>query len=90
MKKPVRRWRGLLIVAAVLIVAAMLLAACGSDDTSSSSSPTAGGEPKAGGTYNFPLGAEPISIEPLNTQESEGWHVNHQVFQGSLLPADPA
>ncbi len=81
MKKPVRRWRGLLIVAAVLIVAAMLLAACGSSDTSSSSSPTAGGEPKAGGTYNFPLGAEPISIEPLNTQESEGWHVNHQVFQ---------
>ena len=80
-KKPVRRWRGLLIVAAVLIVAAMLLAACGSSDTSSSSSPTAGGEPKAGGTYNFPLGAEPISIEPLNTQESEGWHVNHQVFQ---------
>jgi oligopeptide transport system substrate-binding protein len=81
-KKPVRRWRGLLIVAAVLIVAALLLAACGSSSTSSSSSPTAGGEPKAGGTYNFPLGAEPISIEPLNTQESEGWHVNHQVFQG--------
>ncbi len=40
------------------------------------------GEPKAGGTYNFPLGAEPISIEPLNTQESEGANVEHQVFQG--------
>ena len=53
MKKPVRRWRGLLIVAAVLIVAAMLLAACGSDDASTDASPTAGGEPKAGGKYNF-------------------------------------
>ena len=38
--------------------------------------------PKAGGTYNFPLGSEPISIEPLNTQESEGAQVEHQVFQG--------
>lgn len=82
MKKPVRRWRGLLILAAILIVAAMLLAACGNDETTTSESPTAGGEPKAGGTYNFPLGAEPISIEPLNTQESEGAQPEHQVFQG--------
>jgi oligopeptide transport system substrate-binding protein len=81
-KNPVRRWRGLLIVAAILIVAAMLLAACGSSSSSSSSSPSAAGEPKAGGTYNFPLGSEPISIEPLNTQESEGANVEHQVFQG--------
>ena len=85
MKKPVRRWRGLLILAAVLIVAAMLLAACGSDEPSTDASPTAGGEPKAGGEYNFPLGAEPISIEPLNTQESEGWHVEHQIFQGLYI-----
>lgn len=84
-KKPVRRWRGLLIVAAVLIVAAMLLAACGSDDSSSDASPTAGGEPKVGGQYNFGIGAEPISIEPLNTQESEGAQVEHQVFQGLYI-----
>jgi ABC-type oligopeptide transport system substrate-binding subunit len=58
--KPVRRWRGLLILAAVLIVAALLLGACGSSSSSSSSSPSSGGTPKAGGTYNFPLGAEPI------------------------------
>jgi peptide/nickel transport system substrate-binding protein/oligopeptide transport system substrate-binding protein len=84
-KKPVRRWRGLLIVVAILIVAAMLLAACGSDETSSSSSPSSGGTPKAGGTYNFALGAEPVSIEPLNTQESEGAEVEHQVFQGLYI-----
>ena len=81
MKKPMGRWSGLLILAAVLIVAALLLGACGSS-TSSSSSPSSGGQPKAGGTYNFPLGSEPISIEPLNTQESEGAEAEHQVFQG--------
>jgi ABC-type oligopeptide transport system substrate-binding subunit len=81
-RRPTRRWSGLLIVAAVLIVAALLLGACGSSSSSSSSSPSAAGTPKAGGTYNFPIYAEPISIEPLNTQESEGAQVEHQVFQG--------
>jgi len=81
-KKPMGRWSGLLIVAAVLIVAALLLGACGSSSSSSSSSPSSGGTPKAGGTYNFALGSEPISIEPLNTQESEGAEAEHQIFQG--------
>ena len=53
--------------------------------SSSSSSPSSGGTPKAGGTYNFAIGAEPISIEPLNTQESEGAEVEHQVFQGLYI-----
>ncbi len=35
-----------------------------------------------GGTYNYPLGANPVSIEPVNAQESEGMQVAHQVFQG--------
>jgi peptide/nickel transport system substrate-binding protein/oligopeptide transport system substrate-binding protein len=83
-KKPMRRWSGLLILAAVLIVAALLLGACGSS-SSSSSSPSSAGTPKPGGTYNFALGAEPISIEPLNTQESEGAQVEHQVFQGLYI-----
>jgi oligopeptide transport system substrate-binding protein len=80
-----RRWSGLLIVAAVLIVAALLLGACGSSSSSSSSSPSSAGSPKAGGTYNFAIGAEPISIEPLNTQESEGAEVEHQIFQGLYI-----
>jgi oligopeptide transport system substrate-binding protein len=84
-KKPVRRWRGLLILAAVLIVAALLLGACGSSSSSSSSSPSSAGTPKAGGAYNFAIGAEPISIEPLNTQESEGAYVEHQIFQGLYI-----
>jgi len=35
-----------------------------------------------GGTYDFPLSAEPIGIEPLDVQESAGAQVEHQCFQG--------
>ena len=82
MKKPMRRWRGLLIVAAVLIVAALLLGACGSSGSSSSASPTAAETPKPGGTYVMYLGSDPLSIEPLNLQEAEAAQITHQVFQG--------
>ena len=78
MKKPTTKWRGLVILAGVLIVAGLLLGACGS--SSSSSSPSAAGTPKPGGTYNYPLTANPVSIEPVNAQESEGMQVAHQVL----------
>jgi peptide/nickel transport system substrate-binding protein/oligopeptide transport system substrate-binding protein len=71
----------LVILAGVLIVAGLLLGACGSSSTDSSS-PAAGSTPKPGGTYNYPLAANPVSIEPLNAQESEGIQVTHQVFEG--------
>jgi oligopeptide transport system substrate-binding protein len=74
-------WRVLFVVVAILVVAGLVLSACGSSTTSSSSS-SSGGTPKAGGTYNLAIGSEPISIEPLNTQESEGAQVEHQIFQG--------
>jgi len=77
-------WRILFAVVAIIVVAGLVLGACGSssDDTTDT---TSGGTPKPGGTYNFPIGAEPISIEPLNTQESEGWNVNHQIFQSLYI-----
>ena len=81
MKKPTTKWRGLVILAGVLIVAGLLLGACGSSSTSSSS-PSAAGSPKPGGTYNYPLSANPVSIAPVNAQESEGMQVAHQVFEG--------
>ena len=84
MKSLKSHWRILFAVVAILVVAGLVLGACGSSSSSSSSS-TSGGTPKAGGTYNFPLGAEPISIEPLNTQESEGANVEHQIFQGLYI-----
>ena len=89
-KKPVRRWRGVLIVAAVLIAAALLLAACGGDGTSSSASPTGQETPKPGGTYNMYLGSDPISIEPLNLQEAEAAQITHQVFQGLYMYQEQA
>jgi len=80
-KKSTTRWRGLVMLAAVLIVAGLLLSACGSSTTSTSSS-SAAASPKAGGTYNFVLGSDPVAIDPLMSYESEGMQVVHQVFQG--------
>jgi peptide/nickel transport system substrate-binding protein/oligopeptide transport system substrate-binding protein len=76
-------WRIAFALVAILILAGLVLGACGSSSSSSSSSNTTSqGTPKPGGTYNFAIGSEPISIEPLNTQESEGANVEHQIFQG--------
>ena len=70
--------RGLSIV---LIGAVLVLAGCGSAGTTDVATDDADA-PKAGGTYNYPLGADPVSIEPLNAQEPDGMQVAHQVFQG--------
>ena len=84
MKKPTTRWSGLVILAGVLIIAGLLLSACGSS-SSSSSSPAAGATPKPGGTYVYPIGAEPQSIEPLNMQEADAAQITHEVFQGLYM-----
>lgn len=80
MKKSKLKWRGLFVVVAVLVVAGLALAACGSSDEGDETGDE--GTPVAGGTYNYPLTADPVAIEPLNAQESEGMQVAHQVFQG--------
>ena len=85
MKKPTTKWRGLVILAGVLIVAGLLLGACGSSSSSSSSSPSAAETPKPGGTYVYPIGADPQSIEPLNMQEADTSQITHQVFQGLYM-----
>jgi len=81
-KKYTTRWRGLVILAGVLIIAGLLMGACGSSSGGGGASPSSAGTPKAGGTYNYPLAANPVSIEPVNAQESEGVQVAHQVFEG--------
>ena len=81
MKRSTTKGRGLVILAGVLIVAGLLLGACGSS-SGGGASPSAASSPKPGGTYNYPLAANPVSIEPVNAQESEGMQVSHQVFEG--------
>jgi len=82
-KKRIPRWSALVVLAAVLIVAGLVLGACGSSNSGSGgSSPAAQSSPVAGGTYNYPLQSNPVSIEPVNAQESEGMQVAHQVFEG--------
>lgn len=71
-----------LIVAVAVVALGLVVAGCGSSDEGGSSSTTDQGTPKPGGTYNYPLSAEPVCIEPLNAQESEGIQVAHQVFIG--------
>lgn len=84
MKKPITRWRGLVVLAGVLMVAGLLLSACSSTTTSS---PSAAGTPKPGGTYNFALGPDPYAIDPSQAWETEGMQVMHQVFQGLVQSA---
>lgn len=82
MKHPRMRWWGLIALVVVLVVAGSALAACGSSDEGTTDTGGDEGTPVAGGTYNYPLSANPVSIEPVNAQESEGMQVAHQVFQG--------
>ena len=81
MKSLTLRWRWLFVAAALLVVAGLVLAACGSSDNTSGGTGTSE-TPKPGGTYNYTLTANPVSIEPVNAQESEGIQVAHQIFQG--------
>jgi peptide/nickel transport system substrate-binding protein/oligopeptide transport system substrate-binding protein len=80
-RKPAKRWRGLLVLAAALVAAALLLGACGSDESSDGASPSSEGTPKPGGTYNFVLGSDPVAIDPVLAYESEGMQVVHQAFE---------
>ena len=70
-----------LIVAVAVVVLGLMVAGCGSDKGGSNST-TDQGTPKPGGTYNFPVASEPLSIEPLNVQETEANEVVHQCFEG--------
>jgi oligopeptide transport system substrate-binding protein len=73
--------RAAVAVSAVLLAAVLILSGCGSAGTAGPGA-SAVDAPKTGGTYNFPLHADPVSIEPLNAQEPEGMQVAHQVFEG--------
>lgn len=90
MKKPMRSRHALLLLAVILVAAALALGACGSDETTDTSSPSTEGTPQPGGTLNWYLGSDPISIEPLNLQEAEAAQITHQVFQGLYMYQEQA
>jgi oligopeptide transport system substrate-binding protein len=83
MKRSRRHHSRLLARAVVVGLAAIAVAvtACG-DSSSNSGLQNLSGTPKPGGTYNFPLGGNPSSIEPVGVYETEGGQVAHQVFEG--------
>jgi peptide/nickel transport system substrate-binding protein/oligopeptide transport system substrate-binding protein len=72
---------GIVLVALVLVLAAVF-SACGSSSSSSSSTPTTALTPTPGGTYNYPLDGEPVGIAPNTYQESIGYNIVRQVFEG--------
>jgi peptide/nickel transport system substrate-binding protein/oligopeptide transport system substrate-binding protein len=59
-----------------------MLAACSNGAGGGATPATDVGTPKPGGTPVYPLPGEPVSIEPLNAQDSSGLQVAHQVFEG--------
>ncbi len=83
MRSFVIRTRRLLPLLAIASLA-MIGAGCGS----SSSNNTGGGgsvpqgQIPNGGTFNYPLYADPVSMTPLHGQESEGITVERQIFVG--------
>ncbi len=74
------KWRGLLVLAMLLVVAGLVFAACGEDEDTTSNGDE--GTPKAGGVYNFAMSANPVAIDAVGVQESEGWQVAHNVLEG--------
>jgi peptide/nickel transport system substrate-binding protein/oligopeptide transport system substrate-binding protein len=72
----------LLAIAALLVAGAAALTACGGVSSGGGVPTDDEGTPKPGGTFACPLPGEPMSIEPLNAQDSSGLQVAHQVFQG--------
>jgi oligopeptide transport system substrate-binding protein len=76
------RSRGALIAGLLLIAFALVLAACGSSSNNQGSSTTTNATPKPGGTYNYPLDGEPVGIAPNTYQESIGYNVVRQIFEG--------
>lgn len=73
-----RSW-AVIALLVLIAVALALVAGCGGSSTSTTTATTS--SPKAGGTYNFPLGSEPVGLAPVTYQESEGYHVVHEMFE---------
>jgi len=68
------------VLVAMLVAVGLAFAACGEDETSTT--PSDEGTPKPGGTFSYGSTAEPGGIANWTVYESEGWNINHQLFEG--------
>lgn len=77
MKLHERTWIGLILVVILVSVLAIVAGCGGSDETTTTSA--AAGQPVAGGTLNVYIN-EPVAIEPVDLEESEGTQVGQALF----------
>jgi peptide/nickel transport system substrate-binding protein/oligopeptide transport system substrate-binding protein len=74
-------------MALMLAFGAFMLVACGEEEEGTETGDE--GTPKPGGVYNYPLSANPPSIDAATAYESEGMQVVHQIYEGLVaLEAD--
>jgi len=73
----------LTVVLAFAVGVAMIYGGCGESDDGGG-----GGGDKMGGTFNYCLNAEPVSLDPAQLQESEGIAVGKSLYDG-LMDNDP-
>ncbi|MCX7832222.1 MAG: ABC transporter substrate-binding protein [Actinobacteria bacterium] len=78
----------LLTLAAVLIFSASFLAGCTKKSEGEKTEKIISDKPMKGGTYNHPLYADPVSLDPAHISESEGFRVGVMIFEG-LVKYDP-
>ncbi len=72
----------LLLVMVLAVTTAIIYSGCGEEEGGG------GGEAQQGGTFNYCLNAEPVSLDPAQLQESEGIAVGKAIFDG-LMDNDP-
>ncbi|MCX7832314.1 MAG: ABC transporter substrate-binding protein, partial [Actinobacteria bacterium] len=78
----------LLTLVAVLVFSASFLAGCAKKSEEGKTEKPTSEEPIKGGTYNHPLYADPVSLDPAHISESEGFRVGVMIFEG-LVKYDP-
>lgn len=83
-----RRKFFLILTALALVLSAALLAGCSQKTEEKKAEKPKAEEPVKGGTYNHPLYADPVSLDPAHIQESEGFRVGVEIFEG-LVKYDP-
>lgn len=81
-----RSWYFIAFVLLLALAVALLLPGCAKEETKEEGKTETGGTteetPVMGGTYNHPLYADPVSLDPPHVQESEGFRVAVMIFDG--------